>query len=149
MEPAKAFPYLIRTVSYNNSDWAALYHNLSKTRKWWEMAEKVVRKTEAEVRVQRMIYKEIVQSVLLYGRDIWVVMRAMLKVLEGLYHRTARRVAEMTERRTTSGEWEWPPVDNSLDTVGILPIKEYIQRRQSTIAAQVACQPLYEICTGT
>ena len=93
MEPSKAFPYLIRTVSYNNSDWAALYHNLSKTRKWWEMAEKVVRKTEAEVRVQGMLYKEIVQSVLLYGRDIWVVMRAMLKVLEGLYHRTARRVA--------------------------------------------------------
>ena len=30
LEPADAFPYLSRTIVYNNSDWAAVYHNLRK-----------------------------------------------------------------------------------------------------------------------
>ena len=45
-------------------------------------------------------------------------------------------------------EWELPPVDDALDTAGLWPIKEYIQRRQATFVAQVACQPIYELCMG-
>ena len=34
--------------------------------------------------------------VLLYGNEIWVVVRAMLKVLEGFHHRVARLITGMT-----------------------------------------------------
>ena len=54
----------------------------------------------------------------------------------------------MTARRTEGEEWEWPPVANTLETPGIYPIKEYIQRRQVKISEQVACCPIYEMCTG-
>ena len=30
---------------------------------------------------------------------------------------------------------------------GLHPIQEYIWRRQATIAEQVACLPIYELCT--
>ena len=46
-------------------------------------------------------------------------------------------------------EWKWPLVDESLETAGSCPIKEYIQQRQDIIAAQVACRPIYELCIGT
>ena len=36
----------------------------------------------------------------------------------------------------------------ALDTAGIRNIKEYIQRRQTTVVAQVAWLLIYEICTG-
>ena len=39
-------------------------------------------------------------------------------------------------------------MDDSLDTSGIWPIKEYIQSIQSTIVAQVDCRIIYEMCTG-
>ena len=48
----------------------------------------------------------------------------------------------------TSGEWECPPVDEALDIYRLCPIKEYIQRRQATVAAQVVFRPIYDICTG-
>ena len=32
LEPGDAFPYLGRTVVYNNSDWEAMHHNLWKDR---------------------------------------------------------------------------------------------------------------------
>ena len=43
---------------------------------------------------------------------------------------------------------ELPPVSDSLESEGICPIKEYFQRCQATITAQVACRPIYELCTG-
>ena len=83
---AAEFPYLGHTVTYNNSNWAALYQNLWKAQRWWEMVGKVVMKTGGKVRARVMLYRAIVQSVLLYGRKSWVVMGDMLKVLEGLHH---------------------------------------------------------------
>ena len=53
-----------------------------------------------------------------------------------------------TAWHTTSREWEWLLVDNMLETTGPWPIKECIQRRQVTITAQLACKPIYELCTG-
>ena len=72
----------------------------------------------------------------------------ILRVLEGFHHQVAIRITGMTARRTTSGEWECPPVAEALDTSGIWPIKEYIQRRQANVAAQVDCHPIYELCAG-
>ena len=48
----------------------------------------------------------------------------------------------------TGGEWKWPLVAFVLDTAGIWPIKEYIQRRLATIVYQVACRTIYELFMG-
>ena len=39
-------------------------------------------------------------------------------------------------------------MDEALEIARLWPIKEYIQRRQGTVAAQVVCRPIYELCTG-
>ena len=148
LDPVAAFPYLGCTVAYNNSDWAALYQNLWMARRRWRMLGKMVTEAGSTVWERGMLYKAVVQSVLLYGSEIWVVMRAMLKVLVGFYHRLARKIMGITARHTTSGEWEWPLLVEALETAGIWPIKEYIQQRQATIAVQVDRRPIYEICTG-
>ena len=100
LEPATAFPYLGRTVAYNNSNWAALYHNLWKARRRWGVVGKVVTKTGATVRAQGILYKSIIQSVLLYGSNRWVVMGSMLKLLEVFHHWPVSRISGMTARRT-------------------------------------------------
>ena len=38
-------PYLGLTITFNNSDWLALYSNLWKTHRRWRIVEKVLRKT--------------------------------------------------------------------------------------------------------
>ena len=47
------------------------------------MATKVMTNTVATVQTWVMIYKAVVQMVLLYGSKSWVVIEAMLKVLGG------------------------------------------------------------------
>ena len=106
-------------------------------------------KTGVLVRTQGTMYKAVMQSVFLYKSPSWVVTGSMLKVLEGLHHRVARRIMGMTSRCKKSGEWEWPPVTEALETAVICPIKEYKHLRENTVAAQLGYGPVYELCMGT
>ena len=54
------------------------------------------------------------------------MMMSMLKVLEGFHHQVARIIMRMSTWRTTSGEWEGPPVAEALESTGLWTIKEYI-----------------------
>ena len=51
----------------------------------------------------------------------------------------------MTAQRTEIREWEWTPLSEALDTVRLWQMNEYIHQRQNTVAAQVACYPIYEL----
>ena len=89
LPPLEDFPYLGRTIAYNNRDWAAVYQNMKKSRMRWEMVSRLLESTGAMVWAQRAMYKVVVQLVLLYDSKIWVVTREMLKLLGGLYYRAA------------------------------------------------------------
>ena len=112
------------------------------------MVDRVLERTVATVWAHGAMYNLVEKLVLLYGRESWVVTRDMLKVLEGFHHRAARWIMGMTAKRGAGGEWEYPLVVESMDTVGIHPISVYIMRLQATIAEMVACRPIYELCTG-
>ena len=60
MEAATAFPYLGRTITYNNSDWADLYSNLHKYQRIWWMVAKVLGKTGALIKARVIMYNALV-----------------------------------------------------------------------------------------
>ena len=124
LEPVAAFPYLGRMDAYNNSNWVDLYQNIWKARRWWVMVGKLVSKTGATFQARGILYKTVVQSVLLYGSESWVVTGEMIKMLEIFDHQVARRITGMAAQRNMDGEWEWTPVSEELKTAGIFPIKE-------------------------
>ena len=67
LDPAAALLQLGCTITYNNSDWAALYQNLGKSRRRWGVVWRVLDKTGTSVQARTIIYKTIVQTVLLYS----------------------------------------------------------------------------------
>ena len=69
-------------------------------------------------------------------------MDVMMTVLEGFHHRIARRIVGMGERRGDGGEWEWTLVDTVLEVSGVFLIREYVRRRQATMAKYVTWRPL-------
>ena len=88
---------------YNNRDWESLKSNLKKYQRRWGMTEKVLGKTGTTIKAPEMIYKAIVYTVLLYGREIWVVRDVMLKVIEGFCHMIAIWIVGMNARKGNSG----------------------------------------------
>ena len=93
------------------------------------------------------MYKAVAQLVILYGSEIWVVTGDRLKVLTGFHHQAEQRITGMTDKRGAWGEWEYPAVEEAMETAGFRPIGVYIKRRQTTIAESVAFHPIYALCT--
>ena len=61
IEATTSLPYLGGKCTYNNSDWAALYSNLRKAQRRWEVLAKVLGKTEAPIKYLSMMYKVVDQ----------------------------------------------------------------------------------------
>ena len=81
LKSSAKFPYLGHTIAYYNSYWRGLYHNLSKLQRRWCMVSRFLVKMRVTVRVRETLYKLVVQTVLLYGSDRWIITDAMIKVL--------------------------------------------------------------------
>ena len=110
------------------------------------MIARVLEKAGATVWARGIVYKVVDQSVLLYSSESWVMMGEVLKVLEGFHHQAARRITGMMVTYGVGKEWEYPLVVTALEDAILNPIREYISRQQETIAENVACRPIYEIC---
>ena len=63
------------------------------------MVAKVMRKMGAPIKAREIMYKAVVQAVLLYGRKPWAVTDAMMKVLELFHNSITRHITGMTERK--------------------------------------------------
>ena len=74
------------------------------------MLAKILTEAGEAVMAQAMVYKAVVQTVLVCGSEIWVAMRVMLAVLEGFFHQAVRQMVEKTDRRVRTRGWECPPV---------------------------------------
>ena len=61
------------------------------------MFEKVLGKTGAPVKAQEIMYKVLVQDLLLYRIKLCLVMDAMMMVLEEFHHNISRQIVGMTE----------------------------------------------------
>ena len=108
--PLEAFPYLGSTVLYNHSDWPTVFLNSIKSQILWGMISKVLTNKGAMVLDHGMMYKEVTQTVRMYGRKSGVVTEAMLKILEGFHHQAASQIAWMMTKRVAYRAWEYPLV---------------------------------------
>ena len=92
-------------------------------------------------------YLAVIQAILLYGSETWVISKRMLKRLESFHHRCARSMAHRPIRRLADGSWEHPHSSEVLTQCGLLPIHTYIARRKRTLLryARTECA-LYDMC---
>ena len=135
-------------IAYNNRNWMAVYQNLKKAQMGCGMITRVLEKTGATVWDRGMMYKSVDQSVLLYRSDSWVMTGAMIKVMEGFHHRTARQITGITETSGAVKEWEYLSVVAELKAAVLQPIMEYIRRQQVPILEKVGCRPIYILCVN-
>lgn len=142
------FKYLGRILSEDNTDWPAVLKNVKKARAKWAMVRKVLVRDQASPRVSGYFYKAVVQSVLLYGSETWVLTAPVLKQLEAFHHGVARQITGHRARfcRATS-EWSAIPIADVLNQAGLLPIRDYVKKRQRKAAEYIATKQIYHEAT--
>jgi len=94
-----------------------------------------------------MFYKAVVQAVLLYGLESWVLMPQMLQALWGFHHQVAHQLTgKVSQYLPAEDRWVYPPVDEVLAAAGLYPIDVYLACHQNRIVEYVATRPIFSLC---
>ena len=80
----------------------------------------------------------MVQQVLLFGAETWVVSPIMKWVLSAFIHGAARRLTGRQPRRERDGKWSYPSLEGAMKDVGLTDVQTSIIRRQNKVAQYIA-----------
>ena len=92
LQTVPRFKYLGRILTEGDNNWPAVAGNLVKARKSWGRMQGVLSREGATKRVLGNFFKAVVQQVLLFGADTWVVSPRMERDLRKFIHGKARRL---------------------------------------------------------
>jgi len=149
LERVEVFQYLGRLLLQDDDDIQAMRSQLCKARGTWSQIGQVLRRENAPPRVSAKFYKAIVQSVLLYGSETWVLSPAAMARLEGFHIRAAYRMAkEHVPQRGPNLQWVYPSSEAVLEDCGMHTIQHYINVQRETIAKYVVGRSILAECQG-
>ena len=147
LERVEVFKYLGRLLAQDDDDIQAIRAQLRKARATWARVGQVLRAENVPPRVAAKFYKAVVQAVLLYGSETWVLSTTALASLEGFHIRAAYRMAVRHKPRRGPGHgWIYPKSKDVLEECGMSTLEEYITVRRQTIAVYVATRPILTEC---
>ena len=85
IEGVETFKYLGRMLDRLDDDWPAVLRNVGKALRLWIGLGKLLRSEGTDPQVSAMLYWAVVQAVLLFGAETWVLLAAMYWNLEGVH----------------------------------------------------------------
>ena len=80
---------------------------------------KILGREGADKRMVGQLYVAVVQAVLFFGSETWVVTPRLDKAPSGFHHRVVRRMAGMGPECQFNRTWVYPPIGAALATVGL------------------------------
>ena len=114
LETVLIFKYLGRVMTAGDENWPAVASNLVRARKSWGRLSWILIWEGAYKRVSGNFFKAVVQAVLLFGAETWVLSPRIERVLEIFLHGAARRITGRQPRRGGDGQWTYPPLKEAM-----------------------------------
>ena len=138
IESVDQFKYLGRILTADDHDDLAVRACIAKARKQWMQIFRILSYDNATPRTMGRFYLAVVQSVLLYGSESWVLDSCLKQRLESFHKRCARYIAHRHIRRRRDGTWQYPDTQETYDICNFSPISTYIAKRKSTLLHRYA-----------
>ena len=107
-----------------------------------------MRREDATPRISGNFFKAVVQQVLLFGAETWVVTPNMERALSGVLHGAARRLTGRQAWREKDRDWHYPSLEGAMKEAGLTDIRTSILKRQNTVAQYIATRPLLDLREG-
>jgi hypothetical protein len=147
LEQVEIFKYLGHLLAQDNDDLQGIRNQMRKARGTWARVGQVLRAENVPLRIAAKFYKAVVQAVLLYSSETWVLSTAALASLEGFHIRAAYQMAVKHKPRKGPGTvGRYPKSKDVLEECGMSTLEEYIAVRRQTIAMYVATRPILHEC---
>ena len=91
-------------------------------------------------------YRAVVQLILLYGLETWVLLASMAKMIEETHTEVLRLITGRRARQLGDRTRETPGEEGVREEEGIHLSRISIEHHQATVAQWVALRPLFEVC---
>ena len=92
LEKVSTFKYLGQVMTAEDDNWLAVAGNLVKPQKSWGSLSRIPIREGADTRVSGNFFKAVVQAVLLFGAEPWVLTPRIERDLESFQNGAARRI---------------------------------------------------------
>jgi len=149
IKTVREFKYLGRILEDCDNDLPAVERNLMRARQKWGRIARILKKESADPRVMATFYKAIVQSVLLYGSESWVITGSIMMKLRSFHRRCARFITGQHIRENADGTWTCPNSEENLEKAGMWTVEEYIGRRRATVMSYAGERSIYRRCLSS
>ena len=107
------FKYLGQLLDWSYNDWTAVIHNINKAWQVWGRLGKLLQREGAERKVLEFFYHAVVQAILLFGPETWVLLATMAQRLWGAYVVFLHQVTVKNANRLSDGSWRQVTEKNS------------------------------------
>ena len=91
-----------------------------------------------EKRIFGTFFKAVLQQVLLFEAETWVLTPRMEMALDSFMYRAARRITGRQTRIGCGGKWYYPSLAGSMKETRFATIRKSIKNRQNTAAQYIA-----------
>ena len=129
IEGVGRFKYLGRLLDRSDNDWPEVLHNIRKSRQVWRQLGELLQREGAEPTVLKNIYRAVVQAVLLFGAETWVLTERMFRLLEGMHMSFLRQSTRKQATRRRYGSWRQALAEAVLREAGTHTLRTYVARR--------------------
>ena len=121
-----SFNYLWQVMAAEEDEYPAVVRNLWRARNNWAQLTRALIREGADARTSGQIYLAMVQSVLLYGSETWVLKPRMQRVLGRFHHRVARRLTGRKHQKGRDGGWVYPLLEDAMTEAGLQEVETYV-----------------------
>ena len=101
-----SFKYLGRVLLVVGDDWLTVVQNIVKAQTVWWRISKILSREGARPRVSGFFFKAVIQSVLLFDTDSWLVNPHMGRYLRGFQDQVKRRMTGRLPWKSLNRRWD-------------------------------------------
>ena len=145
IQTAPRFKYLGRILTEGDDDCPAVAGNLEKARKSWGRLQGILSREGTTKQVSGNFFKAVVQQVLMFGAETWVVTTMMERALSAFIHGVARRLTGRKPRKGRDRKWYYPSLEGAMKEAGLTDVRTSINRRHNTVAQYIVTRPLLDL----
>ena len=88
-----SYRYLERVILESDENWTAVIQNIEKAQAVWMQMMMILSREGVRLWVSGFIFKYVINTVLLFGAETWVVTPHMGRFLGGFQYQATRRLA--------------------------------------------------------
>ena len=88
----------------------------------------------------------MVQSVLLYGSEKWVLKLRMQRVLGRFHHKVDHRLTGQQLQKVRDIVWFYLPLEDGMSEVGLEEVETYVSCRYNTVEQYIMTKTILDLC---